>query len=217
MKNLFLIVLILGSILSCQEEELKIVQPDNEASFLQDTQLKSLLQGVSSHDGSFDNVIDQASCFSINIPYQILLNNEPHAIHSIEDLIPISENDIVSPIFPITITYATHSQQEISSSQMLQEQISQCETGALFNDRITCVDIIYPININLYNPETRDFETVIFDHDKKTFQSIASYADNQLASITFPISIAIQTGKEVLISSNNILKTQILEQLLSSD
>ncbi|MGK0386749.1 MAG: outer membrane protein assembly factor BamE (lipoprotein component of BamABCDE complex) [Patiriisocius sp.] len=213
MKNLFLALLILFCCLGCQEEKLTIVQSEEQASFLQDSELKLLVQGVSSHDGSYDDVVDQSSCFSINVPYEILLNNATHTINSVEDLLAISKEDEVIPIFPIIITYATYEQLEINGAQQLLAQITQCETGVLFNDRITCVDMVYPININLYNPETSDFETVVFDHDKKTFQSIASYANNQLASIKFPISITIATGEELSISTNEMLKNQILSQV----
>lgn len=213
MKNLLLILLVLVFCAGCQKEEFTVVQTDEEASFLQDTELTALLKGVSSHDGSFDDVIDQAPCFSIDFPYQILLNNESHNVNSVEDLLAILPSDEVVPVFPISITYATYDPLEISSLEALAEQINLCNTGVLFNERITCVDIVYPIHINLYNPETSNFETVVYDHDKKTFQSISSYTNDQLASISFPITITTADQGSLSITSNEILKSQILSQV----
>jgi hypothetical protein len=213
MKNLFLALLILLCCIGCQEEELTIVQSEEQNSFLQDSELKLLLQGVSCHDGSYDDLVDQSSCFSINFPYQVLLNNETHNINSVDDLLAISEEDKVVPLFPILLTYATYEQLEINSEQELIAQITQCNTGELFNNRITCLDMVYPININLYNQDSSNFETVVFDHDKKTFQSIASYDNSQLASIVFPIFITTHSGEVLSISSNELLKNKILSEV----
>ena len=88
----YLLVFTALFLLGCQKEKLEIIEaPDEEASFLFDQQLTSLLKSVASHDGSFDDVIDNSSCFSIDLPYQIALNGETHNVNTIDDLLPIKE------------------------------------------------------------------------------------------------------------------------------
>jgi hypothetical protein len=47
---------------------------------------------------------------------------------------------------------------------------------------------------------------VIFDHDKKTFESIVSYSQDELAAISFPINMINTTGEVLLVNSKAELK-----------
>lgn len=201
---------------SCQVESLTIEQEAEELSFLQDFILTGLIKSVSSHDGSFDDIIDNASCYSINFPYQIELNGKVKNITSIADINDIKEEDEVLPIFPITISRATYDEVSLNSIDDFVLNQQNCANGLLYNDRITCVDFTYPIEVGVFNENSNDFDFISLEHDKDTFTTIESFLDNTLASIRFPIYL-IDDNNSTEIRSNEQLKEAIRTIALSCE
>jgi hypothetical protein len=197
----------------CQKEELTVIEGAEDESFSQDMQLKSLLMSVASHDGSYDNVIDESSCFSINFPYTCYYNGQPYQINSIEDLAIFKVGDNLIPKFPIEITFANYIQAEVPNEDAFNGLIDQCMNGLLWNESITCVDIVYPVNISIYDPDNANFETITYIHDKQTFQSIEGFDTSMIASIQFPIQIQLPNNVVLTINSNDVLKTEILDMI----
>jgi hypothetical protein len=197
----------------CQKEELTVIEGTGEESFTQDRQLKNLIMSVASHDGSFDNVVDKSSCFSIDFPYTCYYYGQPYQVNSIEDLAPFKVGDDLIPKFPINITFANYIQAEVPNEEAFNELIDLCENGLLWNESITCVDIIYPVNISVYNPDNGNFETITFTHHKQTFQSIEGFDTNLIASIQFPIQIQLPNNVILTINSNDVLKSEILDMI----
>jgi len=206
---LFLGMMVL--LVGCQKEELTVIEGQDEESFMQDIQLKNLIMSVASHDGSFDDVVDKSSCFSIDFPYICYYNGFPYPVNSLEDLALFQEGDKLIPEFPVNITFANYLQAEVPDEDAFNQLIAQCENGLLFNESITCLDIVYPIRISIYNPDISTFETVIFSHDKQTFQSIEDFDTSLIASIQFPIQIELPNDVVLTINSNDVLKSQILD------
>ena len=129
---------------SCRQEELRVIQDQQEESFLKDQSLVGMLQGVTAHDGSHDNVIDGSNCFSINFPYACLVDGELQNYEQASDLIDLYLADDIEPIFPITVTHADYTETVISSAVEFDDLIIQCASGSLYNSAIRCVDFIYP-------------------------------------------------------------------------
>lgn len=198
---------------SCQKEEFTIVEDQEQKSFLDDLQLKGLMKSVASHDGSFDDLIDEASCFSIGFPYEIELNGSTHMLSSINDLTTIESMDLVQPVFPINITFSNYIGAVVTSAAGLEELRRLCANGQLFDDRITCVDFIYPISLALYHTEDSSFETIVLDHDKTTFLTIEDFEENTIARINYPVKIKIIDDVILTVSSDEQLKSQILNSI----
>lgn len=211
MKRLFML-LALVVMMGCQKEELTIIeeQQDAENTTALDAQLRGLVQSVASHDGSYDDVVDRSSCFSINFPYQVFFNGEPYPINSVADMIPMDENDEIIPMFPITITYTDHTSLEIESMADFLSEIDRCNADQIFNEKVTCVDLSYPIKLALYDPENTDFETLILDHDKLTFDSLRDIADNVILSLDYPLELVWDNGAVVEITDNEGLRSELL-------
>ncbi|NNF31105.1 MAG: hypothetical protein HKO61_06765 [Flavobacteriaceae bacterium] len=212
MKHL-LYALMLMVLAGCQKEELTIIEGQDEEAFTQDRVLKNLIMSVASHDGSFDDIVDKSSCFSIDFPYVCFYNGYPYTVNSIEDLAPFQEGDKLIPEFPVNITFADYIQAEVPNEDAFNDLIAQCENGLLFNQSITCVDIVYPIRISIYNPDNSEFETISFTHDKQTFQSIEDFDASLIASIQFPIQIEMPNNVVLTINSNDVLKSEILDMI----
>jgi len=212
MKNIVLLALILMTF-SCQKEELTVVQNQEDTSFVADTQLMGLIKSVASHDGTFDDLVDQSSCFSINFPYDIFLNGKQMSISSINDLLIIKPYDEVVPVFPITITTANYIDFDIENQTVFNDYAFSCANGLMYDDRITCLDFNYPVTVSLYDRDETSFETITYNHDKETFEGMDLFEEGVIATINFPVTVKMLDGTNAVIQSNAELKSRILQML----
>lgn len=212
MKGLYML-LFLMLLVGCQEEELTIVeeQQDIESAAALDAQLRGLVQSVASHDGSHDDIVDKSSCFSINFPYQVYFNGEPYQINSISDFAPFGEDDEIIPIFPITITYTDYESMEMTSENQFQAEVDKCNAQELFDDKVTCVDLVYPVRLAIYDADNTNFETVVLDHDRLTFVSLNDIPESVIVSLNYPVELVWENGAVVKLMDNEDLRSEILD------
>ena len=209
--SLVLVMMLIG----CQEEQLTVVEDQEEAPLALDSQLVGLMRSVSSHDGSHDNVVDRSSCFSIEYPYLCTIEGVEYEVNSRSDLKPFTEYDILTPVFPITISYLDHTREVIEDLETFQQRIQECADGQLNNDAIICVDFEYPVTLALYHSDIANFETIVLDHDFDTYTALELFSDDTIANIEYPILISFPTGGYIEINSNNELKLEIIRYLNS--
>ncbi|NND61856.1 MAG: hypothetical protein HKN48_01550 [Flavobacteriaceae bacterium] len=196
--------------MSCQKEELTVVETQEETTISTDAQLLSLVQSVASHDGSFDDVVDGASCFSIDFPYICQVNGEQYTVTSPTDLEDYTMYDELIPVFPVSITFADHTQMKVASYEQLMALSVECADGDLWNDRITCIDFEYPVTLSLFNTDNSDFQTLVFNHDRDTFVGIRDIETQIIATLNYPITVQLENGERITITSNETLKAEIL-------
>ena len=124
MKNLFnklvltnlLVVALLFT--SCQEEFEEVGGADEQEAISINSNTARLIENTVTNDGSFDNIVDGASCLAIKFPYTVEVNGIQITIDSREDLHTIEEifdefdtdDDILDILFPITITFGDFSE-----------------------------------------------------------------------------------------------------------
>lgn len=208
--KLFISLCVVLVLVGCQKEEFSETDNSPEASILNDAQLTSLLRSVTSHDGSFDDRIDNADCFSLKFPYGIYVNGVKHNMTSVDDFSEISPDAQVEPIFPITLNMSDYSEVEINSLSEMYDYIIGCHSGGYFDDVITCVDFSYPINLSMYDSGNSDFETVTLLHDWDVYSTIQSLPPSMLVNIQYPIRLYNEDGDIFEINSNQQLKNEIL-------
>ncbi len=198
-------------IVSCQQEETAVVENQDEGPQLsQDDQLLHLIKTIATHDGTFDDVVDRSSCFSIDFPYICNANGKKYPVTRAEDLLPFDMYDELIPEFPINVTFANYAQMEVQNFSAFKQLMAQCANGELFDERITCVDLDYPVDLSVYDTVTTDFQTITFEHDMDTFTGIELLEENWVANISYPIVIMLDSGEHVAITSNEQLKFLIL-------
>lgn len=196
-------------LISCQKELFSERDNQEDTSFLLDEQLTGLIKSVASHDGEFDDRIDNANCFSIQFPYGLWVDGKLHNIASPENFIEISPGAQVMPEFPISVMVGDYSEWMIHSESEFNQMIIDCHSGVLYNDIITCVDFIYPVTISLYDAENTNFETLTLNHDWDTFSAVESLQPNRLAAINYPITLRLNNGTPITVASNDNLRNEI--------
>ena len=221
MKFFLKSVLVITSILmmmtttSCQNEENETITDDN-ANLKKTSVLTSLLSRVAQDSTSVDNVIDGTSCFSVNLPVTVIVNNEQVTVSDATGYAVVQnilnefddDDDTVSFVFPITVTFANYTTTVINNEDQLDDIIDDCgEDNDL--DEIECLNINYPITISYYNTGTQTPSTVTINSDADLYNFFENFDDDDYATINYPISVTNANGNQIVINNNSELEAEI--------
>lgn len=223
MKKIILLLLVTLSVFSCQTEESVIVEDSNE-NLSASSPLVALVGRVSQSTTSQDNVLDNSSCFAVQLPVVVIVNNQQITVstsadyQTVQDAVDAFSNDddIVNFIYPITIIYQNFSTQVISNSNALEDVLDDCEEDDGF-DEIDCITINYPILINLYNSDNQLAETITILNDIQLYSFIENLDSNNIIAINYPISMQNSNGQTIVINSNNELENFIEDSIDDCD
>lgn len=192
---------------SCQNEEPFEMETDPEQTLAATSTVVDMLKRITSSDGSYDNIVDGASCIGIQFPYSLTVNGTELTIASMDDLQKIEEildaaEDGVENtkiVFPIEVTLADYSEIVINSEEMFRDQIEKCIEGGDDPD-IECIDVIYPLNLFTFNPNLEQTSNLTVEHDQELRRFLAGLATTDLISIEFPMGF--QTFDSILLTVN---------------
>ncbi|WP_298791366.1 hypothetical protein [uncultured Allomuricauda sp.] len=193
---------------SCQEE-FEEVNGNNQETLEAGSSTALLIEKTSSNDGSFDNIVDGASCFALKFPYTVNVNGIDVSIDSEEDLQTIEDifdevdvdEDILEILFPITITYADFSELVIENKEQLRELAAECVEGG-DDDDIECIDFVYPITLFTFDINSQQTGEVMVESDEQLRKFFDGLEDGDLVSIEFPITLKKFDGTEITAGSN---------------
>jgi hypothetical protein len=206
---------------SCQEEEISINEPSPSETV--SNSLKDLIKRTSMHDGSFDNVIDYANCFSVNLPTTVLINGSTYIVNSVNDYETIENLLITNPSYyvylqyPVTITLSNHTNLTINSEQELLNQLSDCNGENEVDPDIECIDFEYPISISSYNLTSQVSETLQVNNDYVLYNILNNFDSNIRFNINYPITLIKHDDTLTQINSNNELETEIINAINQCD
>ncbi|MEM9363936.1 MAG: hypothetical protein AAGA43_14950 [Bacteroidota bacterium] len=214
MKNLFnkLVLtnlLFMALLFTACQEEFEEVGGDTQETISANSNTAILIENTTSNDGSFDNIVDGASCLAIKFPYTVEVNGIQITIDSREDLHTIEEifdeldtdNDILDIIFPITITFGDFSELVIENFEQLRELAAQCTEGG-GDDDIECIDFVYPITLFTFDIDEQQTGEVTVSSDMELRRFFAGLEDNELVSIQFPLTLKKFDGSEIVVNTN---------------
>lgn len=213
MKKIGYVALIgIVSILSSCQDEFEEVNGDNEQQTIQaNSTTASLIEKTTSLDGSYDDVVDEASCFAIKFPYTISINGTAAiTVTSMEDLQTIKvtlaglDNGVLEISFPITITLSDHSEIVVENKEQLLELARDCVESAT-DDKIRCIDFVYPITLFTFDVDNQMTGEVMVDSDLQMRRFFSELEDNELVSISFPITLKKSDGTEITVENNTDL------------
>ncbi len=222
MKNVFKFsvfsLLFIATLLvtSCQEEFEELPQPDEQQTIMASSSTAKLIERTSTNDGSFDNIVDGASCIALNFPYTVEVNGIQITIDSREDLHLIEEIfdaidedvDILDIIFPITITLGDFTEIVINNKEELRALAEECREGG-DDDDIECIDFVYPITLYTFDINEQQTGSVTVNSDKELRLFFKGLDENDLISIDFPVTLELYDGTRVTVNSNAELAVAI--------
>ena len=194
---------------ACQSEFEEINGSSDQETITANSSTAVLIEKTSSNDGSFDNIVDGASCFAVQFPYTVEVNGIEITLDSREDLDTIEDifdeldddEDILDILFPITITLADFSQIVIENKEQLIEMAEDCLEGG-DDDDIECIDFVYPITVYTFDINEQQTGEVNIEGDEQLRKFFDELEDDDLISLDFPLTLKKYDGTEVVVSSN---------------
>jgi hypothetical protein len=209
--------------ISCQNEETLIIQ-DTTQNLSVSSPLASLISRVSQNATSQDNVLDNSSCFNVQLPVTVIVNGKQITVSNQNDYLTVqaaldafsSDDDLVNFVYPITIQYQNWNTQLIANSDQLEDIIDNCDEDDGF-DEIDCIHINYPIKIDIYNANNQIANTIAIQNDTDLFNFLENIESNVIVSINYPVSITDSNGQKVLITNNSDFENSIEESIKDCD
>ena len=201
---------------SCQKEEPYQEDIDQEQTLMANSATVNLMKRTVSNDGSYDNIIDGASCFDIRFPYTVEVNGLEINVDEMDDLQTIEElldavddkEDIIDIIFPITVTMADYTEVTIGSTEDLRTIAEKCIEGGE-DDDIECIDLVYPVTVFTYNPNFQQTGNISVESDMQLRRFFAGLTETDFISFDFPISFEHLDGTKVTVNNNSELADAI--------
>lgn len=198
--------------ISCQEEENTIVQ-DTTQNLNTTSPATRFLSRVVQNNTSVDNVVDGTSVFRVKLPLQITLNSVNLTLNTVADYQLVSDlkaastsdDDVVNYSFPITVSLRNYQEIVVNNLTQLITVISQNDD---FSD-ISCVSIVYPITINVYDSNNQVADILTFNSNSQLIGFLFSLQPNVFYSVNYPISIVNPSNQTVVINTNTELVSAI--------
>lgn len=220
MKNflksaLLLVTVSVLTMTSCQNEDNQTT--DESANLKNTSALTGLLSRVAQDSTSIDNVIDSTSCFSVDLPVTVIVNSQQVVVSDATDYAVVQnilnefsdDDDQVSFVFPISITFADYTTVAVNSNDQLDDLIDDCGEQEDDVDEIECLNINYPINISYYNAGTQTPSTISITSDAALYNFFDDFDDDDYATINYPISVTDSNGNQLEINNNSELEAAI--------
>ncbi len=217
LKKTALLFLFLIAIHGCIEE-IDVTEGENPNTNTSNSETTNYYKRIGMYDGSFDDLIDNNACSSVKLPVSLLANNIPLTITNTADYQLVSNIFNQSPIdvdtivfnFPITILNQDYSQTSITSQEQLDNLSAVCDQSINNNlSAITCVDIVYPIKISLYNTTTEQTTIISVVKDQDLFNFMANLSISEVYSIQYPINTITIGNVNSTVNSDSQLKSLI--------
>lgn len=218
LKLLFTFTLLSGLLFtSCRSEEDEFIQTQTEETLEANSTVAGLMQRISLLDGSIDNIIDRANCFTVNLPVTVIVNGIEVTVNNeddydlIEDILDESDDDTdtVEIVFPITVTFSDYSEVTVENVEEFLALLLTCPDEDESDDDIECLDFQYPITATIFNPVTEELVTVVIENDAQLYAFLEMIEDSDVVNIEFPITVILADGTSVVIDSLDELEEVI--------
>jgi len=213
LKKIAFLFLLPIAIFGCMKE-IDLTEGENPNTNNANSETSNYYKRIGMYDGSFDDLIDNISCSSVKLPVSLLANNIPLTITKIADyqlvlnifnLSPIDTDTVVFN-FPITIINQDYSQTSVTSQSQFNNLSGLCNQAI---GAITCVDIVYPIKISLYNTTTEQTTIISIVNDRNLFDFMANLSVKEVYSVQYPINVKIIGNVNISVSGDIQLKSII--------
>lgn len=186
--------------LSCQKEEMEIIDNTPGDAITTDSALAKLLLNTSQNNGGIDDFIDGSPCTSIQFPYEVMVNGQTITIQNETDLLNLANSSAtITLVFPITVVFEDFSTMFVNSQEELEALAQVCQS---INEAIDCIELVYPITIFTYNSNNEQTGAVVVNSNAELFALLSSLDDGVYIALEFPIIVILADGSQVNVTSN---------------
>jgi len=214
--NFFIVLFLFASILltSCREEEMILIEAPADEVLVANSSIVSLMQNISSNDGSNDNIIDKSNCFNIKFPLNVTANGEKIYVKSEKEYKIIEyifddnddDDDVLHITYPVTITLEDFTEVIINNYFELNNHSNNCLGENEIDNNIECLDFKYPIITSVFNKSNEIINKNTISSDFELNHFLKNLNDDLLVTMDFPIFIV--TYDNNTISLNNLIELE---------
>ncbi len=206
---------------SCQDEEVEAITADEQEIIQSDTPLAVFMTNITSNYGAYDDILDESSCFSIELPVTIIVGDVTIVIETLQDIEDLEElfeefedeEDFFDFVFPITIIFSDYTEIVIESIDQLEGFIEECDLDGYEDDNIIeCVDFVYPISFSVFNADFNIVDTITIENDEALYNFLEDLEDDEnalIVSLNYPVTLVYANGETVTVNSNQELADAI--------
>lgn len=200
MNKFFYYILIVVLVSCYNDNEIQTLQ--SKENVHRNSELTRMIKAISAHNTTFDDTIDNTSCFSLVFPYQLQVNSELRTITSLEDISEIDSADDIDIVYPVQTIFYNYEEYEIISNTDFNLIENACNQN--FNVQpYNCLDIQYPITFKEFNDLTQSFETFHLNTDRQVFLHLENLHDNDIFEIEYPIFLTDNNSNSIRLTSND--------------
>ncbi len=207
------------SFTACQDEASEVNNSEEQETIQSGTPLAELMSRTTANHGAMDDILDEASCFSVELPVTIIVNDITMVIETEEDLEQLEElyedldddDEVLDFVFPITIIFNDYTTIVIENEEQLEDFIEDCE-GEEDDDIIECIDFEYPISFSVFNSEFSLIETITIENDEALYEFIDGLEEDDnalIVSLNYPVTLIYANGETIEVNSNEELAQAI--------
>lgn len=215
----FLSVINLLLLFSCQSEGSE-QEYNMQETITNSSPLTSYVQRVAMVKTVQDNIIDQSSYCTVKLPYKVDVNGVNVEINStadyqkVWDIVNSSNTDVDVKInFPVTMVYYNYYEKVLNNQSDFQQLLDYWNAVPDLLSKINCLNINYPITVNVYNTDNQIGNSVKISDDRSFFFFINNLKSNQLIAVKYPISITDFNNLVTTIGSNFQFENAIKEAI----
>jgi hypothetical protein len=174
------------------------------------------------YDGSFDDLLDGASCSSILLPATAKVNGVQVSILSqldYQQVISIfgqsnNDQDTVVLQFPLRVRLSNYTEATVNNQTEYNTILNACTSAeASGQDAISSVNISFPITILTYNLSLQQTGSVVITSEQQLYTYMSNVSSTELFSVNYPISVTIADGTKITVSSDAELQAAITASL----
>ena len=190
---------------SCRKEESVFIEAQPDKALEANSIVANLLQRTAMNDGSDDNIVDNSSCITIELPATVVVNGLEILVDSEEDFDTIEEifdefdddDDNLQIMYPITIVLNDFTEVTINSTDEFKNYSDGCSGENENDDDIECVDIEYPVTASVFNSNNELIETINILNDNDLYDFVDDLEDDDIVNIGFPITVILSDGTQM--------------------
>ena len=212
-KPILLLGLLSFAALSCRQEE--TITTDNKNEIKSNSELALLIERTAMHDGSVDNIVDMANCFSVKLPVTVIIEDITITLTSeadYETLAALKEEEHeeeLTFVFPITILLADYTEVKINDISELETYRGNCNGEDEYDEDIECLDFNYPIKAITYTALADETNIITIENDQQMYYFIEDLENFDTVTIDFPIYVTLFDGTEETVNTIDELTTLI--------
>ena len=204
MKKIFYLIAII--LIGCYEDDTQRLESENTSHRSSD--ITTYIRSMSLHNAAYDDVVDGSTCFSIEFPYELSVNDNIRTISSIQELDELHSEDDIQIIYPVSAVFFNYDRHQMSSESDLNFVKQTCESDFNINSN-ACLDFQFPLTVKMYNRVGNDFHTIHLHSNEDIYKHFDNLHDTDVYELDYPILLS-DTHLNTTISINSNLEFESL-------